>query len=210
MPLEGEYEPGTWDIARDQVELYESSNGEKGTVLNGAPCIILTNVGAKTGKLRKNPLIRVTDGTNYAVLGLVLERAGGAPVADLVQERVFAKAGVRHSGFGGTPTARGYERGEDQTVVAPKYPSTTSGGVATVSDVGMFLDALLQGRVVPPDVLAEMMTSRGSDGVDELGLGLRTPQDARCGPVWGQKGGNAAFATRAWTNTDTTWAGVRN
>lgn len=77
MPLEGEYEPGTWDLARDQVELYESTNGAKGTVLNGAPCIILTNVGAKTGKLRKNPLIRVTDGTNYAVLGSM----GGAPTS---------------------------------------------------------------------------------------------------------------------------------
>jgi deazaflavin-dependent oxidoreductase (nitroreductase family) len=75
MPLEGEYEPGTWDIARNQVELFESTNGAEGTVLNGAPCIILTNVGAKTGKLRKNPLIRVTDGTNYAVLGSM----GGAP-----------------------------------------------------------------------------------------------------------------------------------
>jgi deazaflavin-dependent oxidoreductase (nitroreductase family) len=77
MPLEGEYEPSTWDIARDQVELFESTNGAKGTVLNGAPCIILTNVGAKTGKLRKNPLIRVTDGTNYAVLGSM----GGAPTS---------------------------------------------------------------------------------------------------------------------------------
>jgi F420H(2)-dependent quinone reductase len=75
MPLEGEYEPSTWDVARDQVELFESTNGAEGTVLNGAPCIILTNVGAKTGKLRKNPLIRVTDGTRYAVLGSM----GGQP-----------------------------------------------------------------------------------------------------------------------------------
>ena len=37
MPLEGEYEPGTWDIARNQVELFESTNGAEGTVLNGAP-----------------------------------------------------------------------------------------------------------------------------------------------------------------------------
>ena len=75
MPLEGDYEPSTWDIARDQVELFESTNGAEGTVLNGAPCIILTNVGAKSGKLRKSPLIRVTDGTNYAVLCSM----GGAP-----------------------------------------------------------------------------------------------------------------------------------
>ena len=75
MPLEGDYEPSTWDIARDQVELFERTNGAEGTVLNGAPCIILTNVGAKSGKLRKSPLIRVTDGTSYAALGSM----GGAP-----------------------------------------------------------------------------------------------------------------------------------
>lgn len=75
MPLEGEYAPGTWDIAREQAELFERTNGAEGTMQNGAPCILLTNVGAKTGKLRKNPLIRVTDGTRYAALGSM----GGAP-----------------------------------------------------------------------------------------------------------------------------------
>lgn len=75
MPLHGEYEPPTWDIARKQVERYESSGGTDGVTQNGAVCIILTNVGAKTGKLRKNPLIRVTDGTRYACVGSM----GGAP-----------------------------------------------------------------------------------------------------------------------------------
>ena len=75
MPLDGEYEPGTWDVAAKQVEIYEGSGGTKGTTLNGATCIILTNVGAKSRKLRKNPLIRVTDGTRYAALGSM----GGQP-----------------------------------------------------------------------------------------------------------------------------------
>ena len=58
------------------------------------------------------------------------------------------------------------------------------------------------GRIVPAEMVEQMMTSRGTNGVDDYGLGLRTPHDGACGQVFGQKGGNAAFATRAWTNTE--------
>lgn len=75
MPLDGEYEPSTWSVAREQVELFERTDGSEGTILNGALCIILTCRGAKSGKIRKAPLIRVTDGTSYAVVGSM----GGAP-----------------------------------------------------------------------------------------------------------------------------------
>lgn len=75
MALAGEYEPSTWAVAREQVELFERTNGAEGQYLNGAHCIILTNRGAKSGKIRKSPLIRVTDGTTYAVVGSM----GGAP-----------------------------------------------------------------------------------------------------------------------------------
>lgn len=75
MPIDGEYEPPTWDVAAKQVELYEGSGGQKGTVLNGAPCVILWTRGRTSGKVRKSPVIRVTDGERYAVLGSM----GGAP-----------------------------------------------------------------------------------------------------------------------------------
>lgn len=140
--------------------------------------------------------------TNYAVLGLVVEAAGGAPVPELVRDRVFAEADLQHSAYGGTPTAHGYDNGEDVTVVAPRFPSVASGGVATVTDLGDLLDALLGGRIVTADVVEQMTTSRGDDGIDDYGLGLRTPHDPACPGVFGQKGGNAAFATRAWTNTE--------
>ena len=57
MPLAGEYEPSPFDVARDQVDRYERSGGTEATD-NGAggPVIVLTSVGAKTGKLRKTPL----------------------------------------------------------------------------------------------------------------------------------------------------------
>ena len=59
MPLTGDYEPSTSDWARENAELYMSSGGTEGTELDGKPVVLLTTIGAKTGKLRKTPLMRV-------------------------------------------------------------------------------------------------------------------------------------------------------
>ncbi|MEU2436067.1 nitroreductase family deazaflavin-dependent oxidoreductase [Streptomyces rubradiris] len=77
MPLEGEYEPSPERWVREQVELYESSGGTKGTTLRdtGMPVIVLTTRGAKSGKIRKTPLMRVEHDGRYAVVASV----GGAP-----------------------------------------------------------------------------------------------------------------------------------
>ena len=77
MPLTGEYEPTPWEPVADQVAAYERTGGVEGAEFMGGRCIILTSVGAKTGKLRKTPLIRVTDGASYAVIGSM----GGAPTS---------------------------------------------------------------------------------------------------------------------------------
>ena len=54
MPLTGDYAPSAMSFARDQVDLYERSGGTDGTTNpGGEPVVILTSVGAKTGKLRK-------------------------------------------------------------------------------------------------------------------------------------------------------------
>ncbi|WP_329537472.1 nitroreductase family deazaflavin-dependent oxidoreductase (plasmid) [Streptomyces sp. NBC_01450] len=86
MPLEGEYEPSTMQLVRDQVELYESSAGSEGATLGGLigwddatrrdlPVVILTTLGTKSGKIRKSPLMRVEHDGSYAVVA----SAGGAP-----------------------------------------------------------------------------------------------------------------------------------
>jgi len=58
MPIDGEYEPSTAAWVRDQVELYEGSGGTRGTTLRdtGLPVVIVTNRGAKSGKVRKTPV----------------------------------------------------------------------------------------------------------------------------------------------------------
>ncbi|MHA6760226.1 nitroreductase family deazaflavin-dependent oxidoreductase [Streptacidiphilus sp. PAMC 29251] len=75
MPLQGEYEPSPTQWVRDQVELYESSGGTEGTTLRDLPVILLTTIGAKSGRIRKTPLMRVEHGGAYAVVA----SQGGAP-----------------------------------------------------------------------------------------------------------------------------------
>lgn len=70
MPLEGEYGPSPARWIRDQVELYESSGGTQGTTLldTGMPVVILTTRGARSGKIRKIPLMRVEHKGRYAAV----------------------------------------------------------------------------------------------------------------------------------------------
>ncbi len=75
MPLVGQYEPGTAAWSRSQVERYEASGGQQGGDLRGKPIIVLTSVGARTGKLRKTALMRVEHDGLYAVVASL----GGAP-----------------------------------------------------------------------------------------------------------------------------------
>ncbi|MDQ2727670.1 MAG: nitroreductase family deazaflavin-dependent oxidoreductase [Actinomycetota bacterium] len=77
MPLHGDYEPSTQKWVRDQVELYEGSGGTKGTTLldRGIPVVVVTSVGAKSGRLRKNPVMRVEHDGDYALVA----SKGGAP-----------------------------------------------------------------------------------------------------------------------------------
>jgi deazaflavin-dependent oxidoreductase (nitroreductase family) len=97
MPLKGEYEPSTMQLVRDQVELYESSGGTEGTTLSSLigpedakrrdlPVILLTTLGAKSGKIRKSPLMRVEHDGSYAVVASL----GGAPKHPIWYHNVVA------------------------------------------------------------------------------------------------------------------------
>jgi F420H(2)-dependent quinone reductase len=75
MPLTGEYAPSTDARSRKQAERYEATNGAEANDLRGRPVIVLTSIGAKTGKLRKTALMRVEHEGTYAVVASL----GGAP-----------------------------------------------------------------------------------------------------------------------------------
>lgn len=77
MTLKGEYEPSAWQWVRDQVAEFEASGGTRANTLRdtGDPIVVITSVGAKSGKIRKNPVMRVEkDGVYVAVAS-----KGGGP-----------------------------------------------------------------------------------------------------------------------------------
>jgi deazaflavin-dependent oxidoreductase (nitroreductase family) len=78
MALEGEYEPSPEQWVRDQVERFEASGGAEANVLRGNPAwpiVVITSRGARSGKLRKNPVMRVEHDGAYAAVA----SKGGAP-----------------------------------------------------------------------------------------------------------------------------------
>ena len=75
MALDGEYAPSPSARSRDQVALYERSGGTEGTTMRGMPVVILTSRGARSGKIRKTPVMRVEHDGRYAVVASL----GGAP-----------------------------------------------------------------------------------------------------------------------------------
>lgn len=77
MALQGEYEPSTTRWVREQVEEFEASDGERANVLarTGDPIVVITSVGSASGKLRKNPVMRVEHDGRYLA---VASYGGGA------------------------------------------------------------------------------------------------------------------------------------
>lgn len=72
---DGEYLPSASERAREQVALYEATDGVDGATLEGRPVVIVTMRGARTGKVRKTPLMKATMGEAYVVVA----SQGGAP-----------------------------------------------------------------------------------------------------------------------------------
>ena len=75
MPSDGDYVPSPSDWVRTQVEQIEAA-GDTGAVdVQGYPVVLLTMRGAKTGAVRKVPLIRVEHDGDF----LAVASKGGAP-----------------------------------------------------------------------------------------------------------------------------------
>ncbi len=76
MALNGTYVPSSTQWVRDQVAEYEASGGTRATTLahDGAPVVVITSVGSRSGNLRKNPVMRVERDGKY----LAVASKGGA------------------------------------------------------------------------------------------------------------------------------------
>ncbi len=90
MAFNGEYEPSPAKWVRDQVQEYEGSGGTAGTTMREMPVIIVTTIGARSGKVRKVPLMRVEHDGEYAAVASM----GGAPKNPLWYHNLVANPQV--------------------------------------------------------------------------------------------------------------------
>ena len=86
MPLSGDYEPSPWDWVRNDADKIIETGTTEGTQMKGKPVILLTTRGAKSGKIRKTPLMRVEHNGEYAVVASL----GGAPKHPVWYHNVMA------------------------------------------------------------------------------------------------------------------------
>jgi len=73
--LTGDYEPSSSGWVREHVEQIVRTGTTDGVTISGLPTVLMTYRGAKTGKVRKTPVMRVEHHGRYAAVA----SKGGAP-----------------------------------------------------------------------------------------------------------------------------------
>ena len=158
--------------------------------------------------------------TNYIVAGLLVQQVTGRPVGEVITERVITPLGLTDTYW---PTEGEQElRGEhpqgyfrmsadeeyaDVTVQDPSFGWAAGQLVSTPRDLLDFFTALVDGELLPPELLAEMQTTVPAPGATVLGdeaygLGLQT-LTLSCGvPAWTHGGDIPGAETRGAVTTD--------
>ncbi|MFV0127092.1 serine hydrolase domain-containing protein [Streptomyces sp. HMX112] len=156
--------------------------------------------------------------TNYILLGLLVQKVTGRPLAREVAHRILRPLGLRHTYFPGTgelgirqPHARGYHANEpggplrDITVMDPSWGWAAGAMIATPDDVNRFLVAVLDGRLLAPEQRREL---RGTVPAPALwrgaryGLGLISTPLSCGGLMWGHGGDIPGYETRSGATDD--------
>ncbi|TCO56829.1 D-alanyl-D-alanine carboxypeptidase [Actinocrispum wychmicini] len=154
--------------------------------------------------------------TNYAILGLLLAKVTGQPVRDYLTRNVIRAAGIGRTTYfpGNDPVIRGphsraydsmygtWNPPKDFSVTNMSWAGTAGEIVSTVDDLNRFYRALLQGRLLPPALLAEMKKPGTADTT--YGLGIFSLPIPGCGTFWGHDGGAFGMGTYAFSTEDGT------
>jgi D-alanyl-D-alanine carboxypeptidase len=159
--------------------------------------------------------------TNYILLGLIAEAVTGHPIQAELQRRVLAPLRLRRTAFATEPRiagphAHGYvelsrRRTQDVTVFSPSFAWTAGAMVSTADDVARFFRALLQGRLLRPDLLQAMKTTVPmGPPAERYGLGLWNTRSLAlspantlpCGSVWGHNGDFPGYLANAFASED--------
>ncbi len=153
--------------------------------------------------------------TNYVLLGLMIQQVTHRPLGDVLRGGVFAQAALDSTTFTTSrtlpaPAAHGYYVAEgdaardftDLTSLYP-YPGASGAGVSTAPDVARFYRHLLSRQMLPPHLMAAMMTTNDSSAEDgpgtAYGLGLQSFQ-TRCGTAWGHGGNFPGYITYVYSS----------
>jgi D-alanyl-D-alanine carboxypeptidase len=158
--------------------------------------------------------------TNYVLAGLLIERITGTPYARQVERRIIGPLRLRGTSMPGmrvdlpNPYAHGYlaytHQGQrkviDISLVNPSWAGASGEIISTTKDLDTFISALLGGRLLKPELLAEMLTMR--DVVPGFGYGLglvRADFDERCGgTLFGHDSGGLGYSTLVLSRADRT------
>jgi D-alanyl-D-alanine carboxypeptidase len=154
--------------------------------------------------------------TNYILAGMVIEEATGRPYAEEVRRRIIDPLKLRATSVPGTrvtlprPSSRAYSK-LAETATGPTYDVTRlnpsmagSAGemISDSADLNRFYTALLRGRLLPAEQLAEMTTTVPAMPGASYGLGL-IKRELDCGvTVWGHGGGIHGSSSEAVTTRD--------
>jgi D-alanyl-D-alanine carboxypeptidase len=136
--------------------------------------------------------------TNFAVLDVLVQRITGHDLAALLDRAVLRPAHLRHTSLGDQPDLPG-TTSEDRPY-RPRIiePSAAAGIVASAGDVAAFLEALTDGALLPPDLVADMEAEHSSVDFGSYGLGIAI-EETPCGTAYGHVGNNDGFEAAGWT-----------
>ncbi|WGD41267.1 serine hydrolase domain-containing protein [Streptomyces cathayae] len=145
--------------------------------------------------------------TNYALLGLVVERVTGHSYATEAERRIISPLRLTGTSFPGSrtslpaPHGRAYSTdGTDVTELDPRVAGAAGELVTTLADLDRFYASLLGGGLLPPRQLREMLDTRAAHG--SYGMGL-FPVKLPCGTtVWGHNGYISGSYVRTATTAD--------
>ncbi|MFI8826066.1 serine hydrolase domain-containing protein [Streptomyces sp. NPDC053431] len=154
---------------------------------------------------------------NFVVVGMLIEKLTGRPVADAYKSRIFKPLKLSGTSYVHPDTrikglrVRGYlhpdEAGAplvDSTEQTVSWAQSAGAVISTPADLNTFMSALLRGRLLSPEMLGAMTTVTPTDATNTrfYGLGLRR-YDLSCGTqVFGHTGTVQGFYSYAFTTGD--------
>ena len=149
--------------------------------------------------------------TNFLVAGLIIEQVTHRPISELITRRIIKPLGLRHTYFPlpgeeelRGPHPHGYHHDDpnlplvDVTEQDPSFGWVAGQMVSTPSELNRFFGAVVQGRLLPANLLRQMRTTVPADELGQgvrYGLGISSTPLSCGGLAWGHGGTITGYST---------------